>query len=375
MDKRVILAVAGSGKTYHICNSLNPEKKNLILAFTHENIHNIVSELVKAYNKVPELTTVMTFDAFKYRFLLKPYEFAILSSFSTLNLSIKGITTVSAPKRTISKNGKNIYNPLYISKDKIGHYISKQGYCYCDRVSELLINSKIEKQKLLNHVLKNLNRFYDYVYIDEFQDYREYDYDLLMNIVKNCNNILLVGDYYQHSVSGVNNSGKPFSKGKSNVSYDDFLNILQGNKLVVDTERLKVSRRCSSKVCDFVRERLKIDIHGNTHKSGDIIIINDIESAKEIIKNNDITKLVYNNAIKKPFNAVNWSYSKGNTLNVSCVILTKNTDIILDDSKSCNKISPITLNKLYVALTRSSGDTYLISSSLSKEVMYDVCET
>lgn len=74
MDKRVILAVAGSGKTYHICNNLDPQKKYLILAFTHENISNILSELVKAYGHVPYLTSVMTFDAFKNRFILKPYE-------------------------------------------------------------------------------------------------------------------------------------------------------------------------------------------------------------------------------------------------------------------------------------------------------------
>lgn len=159
MDKRVILAVAGSGKTYHICNSLNPEKKNLILAFTHENIHNIVSELVKAYGKVPELTTVMTFDAFKYRFLLKPYEFSILSSYSPSIPSIKGITTINSPKNSIVKNGKSIHNPLYINKEKIGHYITQQGYCYCDRVSEILLNSKIGKEKLLDHVSKNLNYF------------------------------------------------------------------------------------------------------------------------------------------------------------------------------------------------------------------------
>ena len=372
MDKRVILAVAGSGKTYHICNSLNPEKKNLILAFTHENIHNIVSELVKAYGKVPELTTVMTFDAFKYRFLLKPYEFSILSSYSPSIPSIKGITTINSPKNSIVKNGKSIHNPLYINKEKIGHYITQQGYCYCDRVSELLLNSKIGNEKLLDHVSKNLNYFFDYIYIDEFQDYREYDYDLLMNIVKNCNNILLVGDYYQHSVSGTNNSGKPFSKRKSIVPYSDFLNLLQDNKLIVDTDSLNVSRRCSLKICNFVRERLKIDIYGNDQKSGDIIIINDMELAQRVIKNNNITKLVYNKADKMPFNAVNWSYSKGDTLNGSCVMLTNATDIILDISKSCKEISPITLNKLYVALTRSSGDTYLISSSLSKKIICDI---
>ena len=35
MAKRVILAVAGAGKTYRICHEMQPEQKNLIVAFTH----------------------------------------------------------------------------------------------------------------------------------------------------------------------------------------------------------------------------------------------------------------------------------------------------------------------------------------------------
>ena len=49
MGKRVILAVAGAGKTYHICHNINPDKKNLILAFTHENIYNIITALYNFY--------------------------------------------------------------------------------------------------------------------------------------------------------------------------------------------------------------------------------------------------------------------------------------------------------------------------------------
>ena len=48
MAKQVILAVAGSGKTYHICHSINLQEKNLILAYTHENLRNIRKELVDA---------------------------------------------------------------------------------------------------------------------------------------------------------------------------------------------------------------------------------------------------------------------------------------------------------------------------------------
>ena len=45
MDKKLVLAVAGSGKTYYICQMLVEDEKNLILAFTHENIKNIRNDL------------------------------------------------------------------------------------------------------------------------------------------------------------------------------------------------------------------------------------------------------------------------------------------------------------------------------------------
>ena len=47
MDKRVILAVAGSGKTYYICNNINENSRNIIIAYTNQNIKNIINELTK----------------------------------------------------------------------------------------------------------------------------------------------------------------------------------------------------------------------------------------------------------------------------------------------------------------------------------------
>jgi DNA helicase-2/ATP-dependent DNA helicase PcrA len=63
MAKRVILAVAGAGKTYHICNQLDKERRNLVLAYTNENVDNIRRELVKLYKDIPKNTVVMTFHS------------------------------------------------------------------------------------------------------------------------------------------------------------------------------------------------------------------------------------------------------------------------------------------------------------------------
>ena len=95
MAKQVILAVAGSGKTYHICHKIDPQTKNLILGFTHENIHNILRELIDAHGKVPELTNVMTFDSFVYRYMICPYEPTIGAFFEQPDFVSNGITTIA----------------------------------------------------------------------------------------------------------------------------------------------------------------------------------------------------------------------------------------------------------------------------------------
>ena len=44
MDKRIILAVAGSGKTYKLGHDIDETKRNIVLAYTNQNIKNIRKE-------------------------------------------------------------------------------------------------------------------------------------------------------------------------------------------------------------------------------------------------------------------------------------------------------------------------------------------
>ena len=52
MDKRVILAVAGAGKTYTLCKNVDANKRNIILAFTNQNIKNISKELNENHDEI-----------------------------------------------------------------------------------------------------------------------------------------------------------------------------------------------------------------------------------------------------------------------------------------------------------------------------------
>jgi superfamily I DNA/RNA helicase len=362
MAKQVMLAVAGAGKTYTICNGLNPKNKNLILAFTHENIHNINKELNKCFGKIPELTNVMTYDAFLYRYILCPFEPTILKYFDKMDFTKKGITTKRPPDRTLIVKGKRVPNKAYKKKEEFEHY-ELNGRYYCDTLAELILYVKEDKHKLVAKVADCINMFYDQVCIDEFQDFRAYDFDFIVSLVQKLNNVLLVGDYYQHSVSGDNNSGKPFDK----MDVHTFVGYLEKRKLTVDTTTLNKSRRCPEKICDFVEKKLGIEFGCNNKHEGSICWLNE-SNVQEVLENDAIVKLVWNNAKKYSFNAVNWSYSKGDTYDAVCVVLTDKVTGLENEDFNVGMIKEITKNKLYVAITRTKGDLYFVRKEVFDKV-------
>lgn len=361
MDKKIILAVAGSGKTYHLCHSIETTKRNLVLAFTNENIHNLRNEIVNKNDNIPQKTVVTTFHSFIYSIFIRPYESYVAEDYSQKHLRSKGVSLAEVQQQY--KNGRP--NPKYVSQDKIEHYYNKSlEYIYCSRMSELIVKHK----SVLNKGIMRLNKFYDSIYIDEFQDFREFDYKLIEQIIKHFNGeMLLVGDYYQHSVSGENNSGAPFSKKKRTISYNEYIILLKELGLTVDTETLVKSRRCSKTVCDYICEKLKIRIKSIEDRTTDIIVVDSEEKAKEIIKNQEIMKLVYDNSKKYGKQFMNWGYSKGNTYNDVCVILTKSLEKFTDDNFDISKEKQPTINKLYVALSRAKGNLFILNDDLFKK--------
>ena len=369
MAKRVVLAVAGAGKTFSICRGIDSDNKNLILAYTHENVKNIHRELIEAYGSVPSLTNVMTFDSFVYRFLVCPYIPTIASCFNCDDFEMQGITLTPPPAQSIlTENGSYRPNPKYAKVTEIKHYFNNRGQVYNKYTSKLVMRSKSKAEVLITKASQALNRFYDQVMIDEFQDFREDDFELIVSLSKGIDNILLVGDYYQHSVSAVNNTGKPFEKGKAKtpVSYDDFVEAVKSEGFDVDETTLIKTRRCPEQICEFVRTKLGIEIYPDNDNLGSVIWVD--FDVKKIIEDDSILKLVFEDSARYSFRSQNWSYSKGNTFADVCVILTKTLNNLCVDSFDYNKIAKSTQNKLYVAMTRTKGNLYIVTDRLFKTI-------
>ena len=134
----------------------------------------------------------------------------------------------------------------------------------------------------------------------------------------------------------------------------------------VDEATLRKSRRCTASVCDYVKFKLGIQIESASKKEGTVIWCDD--RAKDVLDDSNIVKLVIQKAADYKFNAMNWSYSKGDTFSSVCVILTDKFDNMDDEAFTINGIATSTINKLYVAMTRSKGDLYLMKSSVFKKV-------
>lgn len=102
-----------------------------------------------------------------------------------------------------------------------------------------------------------------------------------------------------------------------------------------------------------------IDIYPEKQKEGNVSVVEDIKKINNLLMNDKIKKLVWNKRVVDGSfnNYVNWKYSKGDTYEETCIILTKE----LSNLDSWNNIkSSSTKNALYVALTRAKGNVHLI---------------
>ena len=362
MGKKVILAVAGAGKTYRICHAIDPEKRNLIIAYTHENINNIQNELIDAFGRIPERTEVTTFHSFVYQFFLCPYEPVILEAFKKNRFERNSVTIVDPPERNIKRNGKSYHNPKYRGDSNFEHYICGNDY-YCCYMSKLIKKANSKTNRLFQRAFEGINKFYDHISIDEFQDFREYDFELLSELIKNCDTVTVVGDYFQHSVVAKNNAGKPFKVKKRYVTYEEYIDILTKLRLDIDSESLAKTRRCPQSVCDYVQRKLKIPIDADNGNVGILRFVDDSNEISVILENSGIVKLVYSDASTYSFNCINWGYSKGDTYSSVCVILTDKLSELDSENFDIFSISNIVRNKLYIAMTRTKGDLYLVKKT------------
>lgn len=336
-DKRLILAVAGSGKTKYLIDHLNLDKRFLIVTYTNTSLDLIKSRIIKKFGYLPTNIKTQTYFEFIYGFCIKP--------FVLFKYNLKGIYWEPSPEFT-----------TFLSNTNSNKYLTKNRYLYHNRLGKF-----VEFENIIEDIKKRLEKFYDHFFYDEFQDLGGHDFNFITSIAQANIDFLFVGDFFQHtyvtSYDG-NVNGTLYS------DLNEYCSKLKANNVQIDTETLGNSFRCSPTICSFISKNLVISIDSNRKDETSIIKIEDRETALKIIENNSIIKLVYDKSNERNYHAKNWGECKGeDDYNDTCIILNKTTAKIFSKEKF-NELKPRTKNKLYVALTRTKGNCYLIEDDL-----------
>ena len=333
MDKQLILAVAGSGKTTLIVNKLDLERSHLTVTYTRENIRNLYQGIVNKFGFFPKNISLYSFFEFLYSFCYKPFLGMIDRP--------KGLFWDFPPEFTRKMSAEN----------KL-HFFTSDRRVYHNRLSKYLI-----KKSLLTKINARIEKYYEYFHIDEVQDFGGYDFDLLMSLSQLNLNLICVGDFYQHTY----NTSQDGNKNRSlHQDIDSYKKRFLETGFEVDQETLLRSWRCSPSVTEFISNHLGIHIESHKTEGTIVLFVENKDEIDSLMRNKNVIKLFFNNHISYNCHSNNWGKLKGaNNLIDVCVVLNKTTYKLYKKGELKNS-APLTLNKLYVACSRANGNLYLI---------------
>ena len=336
MDKKVIFAVAGSGKTTHIVETLSKDKRSLIVTYTNANHENLRRKIIKKFNgEWPENISLMTFFSFLLRFCYKP--------FLADDIRARGINYKNKPEQ-------------YLKKSSLRYYLTPERYFYSNRLSMFII----EKAGVLDEVKERMVKYFDEFIIDEVQDIAGRDFTLIENLMETGINQLYVGDFFQHTYDTSLDGNVNKSLFDNKKSYEK---RFRDRGFICDTTSLVNSWRCSPSVCQYITDNLGIEIHSNKALGEDteIRFVSDPVEINQILSNQDIVKLHYQKAAEFGTDHRNWGETKGeDDYHDVCVFLNKKT--ANERAKgNLQSLVPRTKNKLYVAISRAHGNVYLLN--------------
>ena len=341
MDKRLVHAVAGSGKTRMIIESLGLNKRFLILTYTEANLSNLKSRIRQRFGLIPENITVLSYFNFLYSHCYRP--------FLSKKCRAKGISWDIPPSWTLRKKRTD---PKF--------YFTAHHQLYHNRIAKLL-----EVTDTIVHAKERLEKYFDVFMIDEIQDLGGHDFDFISHLSKAAVEMLFVGDFYQHTFD---TSRDGPTNATLHNDYAKYLDKFRQLSLVIDERSLNASYRCSAEICAFVTEKLKINMQPANARSGQITFIEEKDTALNLFSCNKTVKLFYQSHDKYPCYSKNWGKSKGEDCYEDvCVILNKTTHKHFK-ADTLHKLAPSTKNKFYVACTRAKGDLYFVPENLIAEM-------
>lgn len=338
MDKSVIFAVAGSGKTSRLVAALDETRRFLLVTYTEANHDNLRAKVIERFGYLPPNIAIYTYFRFLHSFCYRPF---LRSKKDT-----RGVTFRLPPTF-----------PRYGLKDD-RRYMSSSRRLYANRLAKF-----IEQSGLIGAVVARMEKYFDVFFVDEVQDFAGHDFNFLMAISVAHVNMTFVGDFYQHTFDTSRDGNVNASLHDDYSAYKD---KFKRAKLKVDTDSLKKSRRCSKSVCDFITQRIGIEIEAHDDRPSVVRFEDDPAAVAAIYEDSGMVKLFYKEHYKYGCFSQNWGASKGvDRYQDVCVVLNPGS-VKAWHGGSFRGINAETRNKLYVACSRARDNLIFIPESLLK---------
>ncbi|MFC7368283.1 DNA helicase UvrD [Vreelandella zhaodongensis] len=339
MDKRVVLAVAGSGKTSHIIDNISEDSRALIVTYTENNYKNIKSRIIDKVGFIPLGVRVKTYFNFIYSFCFKP----LLGN----KINSKGINWDIPPAFTLKLNRSN---PKF--------YLDSRGRLYHNRIAKLL-----DQCNMMKEVSERVEKYFDLVCFDEVQDFGGHDFNFICKLSPKIESLLLVGDFFQHTFD-TSRDGNVNSNIHKNI--DTYTRKLTQAGYTLDTDLLSHSYRCSPTTCSFVYQNTGIQIESHRDDETIIQFVQSTTLAEKIYYDENIVKLFFRDSKRYNGFTENWGATKGLDCFLDVCIVLNATTLQHYKKSKLHELAPQTKNKFYVACTRAKRNIFFVSESLYK---------
>ncbi|MGM0940802.1 MAG: UvrD-helicase domain-containing protein [Bacillota bacterium] len=222
-QNKIIMACAGSGKTWGICqdalSTCSRVEKVLMVSFTNKGVESLKSEYEKQnFGVVDPHIRIHSWYQFLLKDLIRPYQSHFL----------EGINIIRSFDFSNMYGGKD-----FSKKNTLPYFLNKSGDVKANKASEFAV--------YLNEcsngaVIKRLEEIYSRIYIDELQDLTGRDIELLELLLKSSIRIYCVGDYKQSTLKTHNGKANKKKSGKNIFGYleslkdSHHLEIIKNNK-------------------------------------------------------------------------------------------------------------------------------------------------
>ena len=362
----LIHSTAGSGKTTCLVKVAlnNADKKILITTYTRNNTQEIKNKFVELNGYVPKNVEITTWETFLLKNCIRPYQ--NLMGFEDRIYQV--YFTNKDPHLRISSNGKYYY-AIKKSKDIQRYYLTSNGRIYSCKISEFANDChKMVKGKMLQRI----EECYDYVFVDEAQDFAGYDFEI-MNLILKSKNIksIIVADKRQNTFD-THYSKKNKKYAENIIEWFKFLE----NKKLAKLNYLNNTWRCNQHICnvaDSLYPELPKSISKNkiiTEHDGLFYVKN--ENLKKYLNRYKPVVLVYGknscNDLEISIKTMNFGISKGLTFDR---VLIKPTEKIMNFLKY-GSIPEKAKEKLYIAITRARYSVgFIVPNDIDLDSFYN----